>query len=540
MADLAPIRKAALIVVGLALAWMAAACASDDNLADQTSPSSSSTTTSTTLPAQVPQTSAPVSTTTTLAEPAEIAWEDLASLSFEWGDDTIVLEDGQATLSYGGASETVFLLQNRITQGDLDDDGDDDLVAHIIERSAGTGVFHLIVPVINDDGTPEPHTPVPVGDRIVMEGISINDDGLIEVSLFDRKQDEPFTVITQRKTLEIDLTEAEPQARLISTRPLENFPLPDPDPPDISIHFAPGAISATESGTIESNQRQTYTLQANEGQELSVDLTAPLGVLLTVELGDFVLTSATERAQQTNVILPVSGPWRLSVVSTHGEAVDYEMTVTVLPLSEFSELNPVAPSPTLPASPTTEPGDVVYLTFDDGPHPVYTPQILEILARHNARATFFVLGSLAEKYPVLIERIVAEGHTVANHTWIHEDLSALPKELFDQTVGRTQEILGEHATPCLRPPYGSTDAFTRDWAASHGLALTMWTVDTHDWRKPGAATIADLIVAGATDGAIVSLHDGGGDRSQTVQALDDALTRLSAYDIRFEPPCKLS
>ena len=465
-----------------------------------------------------------------------MAWEDLESLSFELDGDTIELEDGQATFSYGGASETMFLLQNRVTQGDLDGDGDDDLVAHIIERSAGTGVFHLIVAVINSDGTPEPRAPVHVGDRVVMEEISIQ-NGLIEVTLLDREDDEPFTVITQRKTLEIGLTEPEPQARVISTRPLKNLPLPKPDLPDISIQFEAGEISATESGTIETNQRQTYTLQANEGQALGVELTAPLGVWLTVDLGYFVLSSAADRAQEANVILPVSGPWRLSVVSTHGEAADYEMIATVLPLSPSSDPSLVVPLPTVPATPAAEPGEVVYLTIDDGPHPVYTPQILEILARHNARATFFVVGYLVERYPALVERIVAEGHTVANHTWLHEDLTTLSKESFDQTVGRTQEILGEHATPCLRPPYGSRDAFTRDWAASHGLALALWTVDTFDWRNPGAATIANRIVAGATDGAIVSLHDGGGDRSQTVQALDDALDRLSDAGIRYEPLC---
>ena len=223
-------------------------------------------------------------------------------------------------------------------------------------------------------------------------------------------------------------------------------------------------------------------------------------------------------------------------MSTHGETADYEMTATVLPLGPPSEPS-LTPPPTLPAAPTSDSGDVVYLTIDDGPHPVYTPQILDILARHNARATFFVVGYLVERYPAVIERIVAEGHQVGNHTWRHEDLTTLSRESFDETVARTQEILGEHATPCLRPPYGSRDAFTREWAASHGLALALWTVDTFDWRNPGAVTIADRIVAGATDGAIISLHDGGGDRSQTVEALEDALSRLSDTSIRFEPLC---
>ena len=543
MANVATTRNGALVLIGLVLAIVTAACADDTTATDQnpstTTPSTTAntTTTTTTIQTQTTQTTAPPSTTTAPVEPALIAWEDLENLSFELDGDTVGLEDGQATISYGGASETMFLLQNRVTQGDLDNDGDDDLVAHIIERSAGTGVFHLIVPVINSEGTPQPQTPVHVGDRVIIEEIAV-EHGLIEVTLLDRLDDEPFTVITQRKTIEIDLTGAEPQAQVISTRPLKNLPLPELELPDITIQFEAGETSATESGTIEPNQRQTYTLQASEQQAINVELTAPLGVWLTVDFGYFVLAPLDDRTQTINVILPASGPWRLGVVSTHGEAADYEMTATVLPLGAFTDPNLVVPLPTIPIRPTAEPGDVVYLTIDDGPHPVYTPQMLDILARHNARATFFVVGYLVERYPAIVERIVAEGHTVANHTWLHEDLTTLSRESFDQTISRTQEILGEHATPCLRPPYGSRDAFTYDWAASHGLAIALWTVDTFDWRNPGAETIANRIVAGASDGAIVSLHDGGGERSQTVQALDDALTRLADSGIRYEPLCQ--
>ncbi|MDE0605611.1 MAG: polysaccharide deacetylase family protein [Acidimicrobiaceae bacterium] len=542
MADPAPKQRTALIVIGLVLAWMAAACADNNDSTGQTSSTSTTTTTTTattttTPQAEAPQTTAPPNTTTTVAEHDLIAWEDLENLSFQLAGDTIELHNGEAAVSYGGESASMFLLQNRVTQGDLDDDGDDDLVAHIIERSTGTGVFHLIVPVLDNDGTPEPQTPVYVGDRVVIEAISIQ-DSLIEVALLDRKDNEPFTVITQRKTLEIDLSEAEPQARMVSSRPLKDLPLPDLDLPEISIQLEAGAISATESGSIEPNQRQTYTLQAAEGQELSVELTAPLGVWLTVDLGYFVLASAEDRAQEATATLPVSGPWRLTVVSTHGETADYEMTATILPLGPPSDPGTAVPLPTIPTAPTADPGDIVYLTIDDGPHPVYTPQILDVLARHNTRATFFVVGYLVERYPAVFERIVAEGHTVGNHTWRHEDLTTLSRDSFDETVARTQEILGEHATPCLRPPYGSRDAFTREWAAAHGLALALWTVDTFDWRNPGAAMIANRIVAGATDGAIVSLHDGGGDRSQTVEALDDAISRLSGTGIRFEPLCQ--
>ena len=323
---------------------------------------------------------------------------------------------------------------------------------------------------------------------------------------------------------------------MISTKPLKNLPLPELDLPDIAIQFEGGETSATETGTIEPNQRQTYTLQASEQQEMNVELTAPLGVWLTVDLGYFVLASLNDRTQTTNVTLPASGPWRLGVVSTHGEAADYELTVTVLPLRAFSDPNPVVPLPTIPIRPTAEAGDVVYLTIDDGPHPVYTPQMLDILARHNARATSsWSATSLSGTRPL------SNGSSPKGTPWQTTPgfTRTSPRSRENRSIkpsSRTQEILGEHATPCLRPPYGSRDGFTYDWAASHGLAIALWTVDTFDWRNPGAETIANRIVAGASDGAIVSLHDGGGERSQTVQALDDALTRLADSGIRIRNP----
>ncbi len=179
----------------------------------------------------------------------------------------------------------------------------------------------------------------------------------------------------------------------------------------------------------------------------------------------------------------------------------------------------------------------MYLTFDDGPHPVYTPQILDVLARYGARATFFVVGSLAERNPLTIKRIIDEGHTIGNHTWNHENLAGLSREEFDETVGRTQEVLGLRITSCLRPPYASMDAFTREWAADHGLNVVTWDFSPQDWIPQSALDIAQKVVDQARDGVIMLLHDGGGDRSQTVLGLDAALSELSSRGYRFEPLC---
>ena len=499
-------------------------------------------------------------------------------------------------MSYGGASSDVFTLQNRVAAGDLDADGDDDLVAHIVANSAGTGVFHLIVPVINDDGVATALPAASVGDRVVMDDILIS-EGRVQVSLFDRAGGESFTVITQHKTVEIDFSGLEPSVQVIATEPIGDLPLPGAELPDVDVRFEPGAVSAAVSGSIEFRQRQTYTLHAAAGQAFTATLGAPVGVWLDVRLGDEVIAAATERYQRVGATLPADGAWRVTVVSAHAGPADYELTMEALPLGSDSPPPPATtadapaatppptttadapaatppptttadataatppptttaamptptttadapaatPTPTTtadaPAATSAGPGGVVYLTFDDGPHPTYTPQVLDILARRGARSTFFVLGSLAEARPELVARIVAEGHTVANHAWNHENLAGLLRSSFDDTIGRTQAVLADRATPCLRPPYGSIDAFTREWAASAGLDLVLWTVDTNDWRRPGAQVIADRIVRGATDEAIVLMHDGGGNRTQTVEGLELALDRLSGRGLRFEPVC---
>ena len=479
-----------------------------------------------------------------------IGWEDLEDLTLEIAGEAVQLDGGSATISYGGASETVFTLQNRVVQGDLDGDGDEDFVAHIVEHSPGSGVFHLIVPVMDDAGRPVVGQTVGLGDRIVVDGITVK-DGSIEVVIFDRAPDEPFTVITRRTTLDILLAPSAPVVRVVDIEPVAGLPLPGPELADIEVRFDIGAVSATESGTIGFRERQAYTLQASDAQEFMVALEAPIGVWLDVRFNDDqVLVPGSERSQQAHGFLPAAGQLRVTVVSSNAGESSYELMIEVLPAGGSGAGEGGAggggnetPTSSVPAVRVPLPvvpdrGRVMYLTFDDGPHPIYTPQVLDVLARHGAMATFFVIGRQAEAYPRLVDRIVAEGHTVANHTWNHESLAGLPKEAFDSTVGSTQSFLGSRGTPCLRPPSGTIDVFTQDWAAEHGLRLTLWTVDPGDWRRPSAEAIADHIVERARAGAVVLLHDGGGDRSQTVEGLDMALERLAGSGLAYKTLCR--
>lgn len=183
------------------------------------------------------------------------------------------------------------------------------------------------------------------------------------------------------------------------------------------------------------------------------------------------------------------------------------------------------------------PSKVLYLTFDDGPSQ-YTQAVLDVLARHNAKATFFVLGCHASGRGDLLHTIYAAGHGVASHTYNHPSLPAVSRQRFDREVADTAAVLGDLDHGCLRPPYGALNQTVRAAAAEQGYQLVLWTIDPRDWARPGAAAIAQRVIGRAHDGGIVVLHDGGGDRSQTVAALETILTELAAQGYQFAALCR--
>ncbi|TVR70298.1 MAG: polysaccharide deacetylase family protein [Sphaerobacteraceae bacterium] len=181
---------------------------------------------------------------------------------------------------------------------------------------------------------------------------------------------------------------------------------------------------------------------------------------------------------------------------------------------------------------------VVYLTFDDGPSGTYTPEVLDLLYDYDAYGTFFVLGQAAEYYPDLIQRMVDDGHTVANHTWDHPQLAGKSFAEVEWQLKETTRAVGSAMAPCMRPPYGSMDSNTRTWSESLGYEVILWDVDPRDWERPGAGVIADRILGSVFPGAVVLLHDGGSERSQSVEALEIVLEELSGQGYRFEPMCR--
>ena len=174
------------------------------------------------------------------------------------------------------------------------------------------------------------------------------------------------------------------------------------------------------------------------------------------------------------------------------------------------------------------------LTFDDGPHPVFTPQVLELLRRYDVRATFFCVGLNVAAYPHLVGQIADAGHQLGNHTWSHPYLPDLTRgELLGQ-VDATDAALraAGTATTLVRPPYGARTPDSLTWLAGHGYTTVLWDIDVGDWAAPGT----EAIVAGATTataGSVILMHDAGGDRTGTVAALPRILGRLLDRGYRF-------
>ncbi len=184
---------------------------------------------------------------------------------------------------------------------------------------------------------------------------------------------------------------------------------------------------------------------------------------------------------------------------------------------------------------------LVALTFDDGPHPIYTPQILQILRQHRASATFFPLGRNAERYPHLIRQIFEGGHTIGNHSYGHRQLLFVPRQRLYRELMETSAILKGitgQSPRFFRPPRGLGGWMTLRLATQLGMKTVLWTLAPHDWARPGAGLIVHRVLTKVRDGAIVLLHDAKyddpeEDRSQTVQALPEIIAGLRARSYRL-------
>jgi polysaccharide deacetylase family sporulation protein PdaB len=181
---------------------------------------------------------------------------------------------------------------------------------------------------------------------------------------------------------------------------------------------------------------------------------------------------------------------------------------------------------------------LIALTFDDGPNPKYTPQILDILKENQAKATFFVLGQRVRMFPRIVIREVNEGHEIANHTFDHHYLKHVAPEKLKEEIRQTQEAIfevTEQMPRVFRPPGGFYDQALLDLAREDHFTVVMWSwyQDTKDYRRPGADKIVQTVLSHAHNGDIVLFHDLQGDCSQTVAALKKILPELRKQGFEF-------
>ncbi|WP_194920685.1 polysaccharide deacetylase family protein [Catenulispora rubra] len=181
----------------------------------------------------------------------------------------------------------------------------------------------------------------------------------------------------------------------------------------------------------------------------------------------------------------------------------------------------------------------IALTIDDGPSSKYTPQVLALLAQYKIAATFCMIGESADKHASLVAEVSAAGHLVANHTWTHPNLSKMTTAQVTSEIERTNDAItrGGAKQPVLfRAPGGNWSPTVFQVCTQLGLRPLDWSVDPRDWSRPGADHIVQNVLGHTKTGSIILEHDGGGDRSQTVAALQQFLPKLLEAGYHFVQP----
>ncbi|MGW5098922.1 polysaccharide deacetylase family protein [Streptomyces nodosus] len=185
----------------------------------------------------------------------------------------------------------------------------------------------------------------------------------------------------------------------------------------------------------------------------------------------------------------------------------------------------------------------VNITIDDGPDPVWTPQVLDLLREYGVKATFCMVGTQAQAHPDLVKQVVAAGHRLCDHTVSHDTTMDTKSEAFQKQQILDAERMITEASGGVRPMYyrapgGAFTPYSRKLAASRGMRPLGWNVDTKDFELPGTDAIVTTVERELPDGPTLLFHDAGGDRSQTVEALRRILPQLKEQGYSFGFPVR--
>jgi peptidoglycan/xylan/chitin deacetylase (PgdA/CDA1 family) len=200
------------------------------------------------------------------------------------------------------------------------------------------------------------------------------------------------------------------------------------------------------------------------------------------------------------------------------------------------------PKPSPSPTPTAQPkGDPVYLTFDDGPHPEWTRQILDVLGHAHVRAVFCEIGYAVNDHPRVTHRVAREGHLLCDHTMTHdESLPSRSTARITWEIRHCKHVIRDAAGGVkpvfFRAPGGNWSTEVKQIARDAGLKPLMWNVDPRDWARPGVDSIVHTVMREVHPGSTIVMHDGGGDRSETVEALKILLRKLPKAGYVFRLP----
>jgi peptidoglycan/xylan/chitin deacetylase (PgdA/CDA1 family) len=179
-------------------------------------------------------------------------------------------------------------------------------------------------------------------------------------------------------------------------------------------------------------------------------------------------------------------------------------------------------------------GPYIAMTFDDGPSATLTPKLLDLLAAHHIKATFFVIGENVAEHPEIVARAAREGHEIGNHSWSHPNFSKMSDEGVRRQLQQTDDAIkgatGRRPT-LMRPPYGSITAREKRWIHDEfGYQIILWEVDPYDWKRPGPAVVRNRILKETRPGSIVLSHD---IHPGTIEAMPSTFDELEAKGFKF-------
>lgn len=301
------------------------------------------------------------------------------------------------------------------------------------------------------------------------------------------------------------------------------------------VNVVPGDLLDVRGKVIEAGKGKPARVTVN-GRPMSFATLVHGGDAVVPHDGEDVTEPVVTRKVSIAPETKVVGSGRYLAINAAGEAgvrLDHLGALSKIVTKREILRKPV---PTILVRTNTAPPKMVALTFDDGPWPRQTLQIAKVLTRYAVPATFFVLGRQVEKYPSIVRNLVQRGFLIANHSYSHPNLTRLgAKDVRDQLLW-TQKLVTRAAkrrTYWMRPPGGNVNDTVNTLTRSVGMRPMNWNLDSHDWTRPGVKAIAQTVIKGVKPGYVVLLHDGGGDRTQTLKALPYIIKGLRAKGYSF-------